>query len=124
MTKVLMVEDDSSIVKVITELLKSRGFIVLWAPNVERAGEILNSRGCEVVLCDYHLPDGTALDVKRLKESIPGMEDIPFIIMTAAAENEIVVAAAEKGVRHFLCKPVTRTLLVKTIAKAMASVRG
>lgn len=121
MTKVLLVEDDSGIVKVLTELLKGRGYNILWAPTVERARDILGSRGVDIIVCDFHLPDGTAIDVKKIRDELPGVTQTPFVIMTAAAESETVVLAAENGIKHFLCKPVTRSLLVKTMAKAMAN---
>ncbi|MEO8197423.1 MAG: sigma-54 dependent transcriptional regulator [Thermoanaerobaculia bacterium] len=58
----------------------------------------------EVVLLDYELPDGTALDLLPfLKESAP---DVPVLVLTGHREIDVAVASIKAGAEQFLTKPI------------------
>ncbi len=112
MKKKIMVLEDSLIVsKLLTSLLKTKGYEVAEFGSV---GEANNMRGkIDLALLDYQLPDGTGLEVARnLRKRVPGL---PMVILTARGGEVSEKEAHEAGIRAFLEKPVDSEKLIELI---------
>jgi DNA-binding NtrC family response regulator len=103
MDVILVVEDNSSLRKVLCQVLARDGFSVLDAESAEASHEILESHPVSCVLCDFKLPgaDGIAL-LKMVREAHP---HLPFVIMTAFGSVDIAVEAMKSGATDFISKP-------------------
>ena len=105
--EVVIVEDDTRIAEINSRFTKKvDGFEVLAiATTGEQALELLELVQPQLVLLDVYLPDiqGTDL-VKRIRELNPDMD---IIMITAAAEVEIVGQSLRNGVSDYIVKPVT-----------------
>ena len=87
MTKILLVEDDTSIVTTLTAFLKSEGFEVIWAPGQTTAMTKIENEVFELALIDISLSDGNGYAVcAALKSQKP---DVPVIFVTASADDYI-----------------------------------
>jgi two-component system response regulator VicR len=112
--KVLIIEDDSEIVEVI-----SLAFEIRW-PGVELASTHLGERGIDmvesenpdIVILDLGLPDISGFDV--LKE-IRAFSDVPILILTVRGEEADIVKGLEWGADDYMIKPFRQLELLSRI---------
>jgi DNA-binding NtrC family response regulator len=115
--KVLLVEDQEPLRLAVREYLNGRGFDVEQAGNCEEARRVFAETHPTVAVLDYHLPDGTALDLLRdFKRSDPF---VPLIILTAFGSIDLAVDAIKAGADQFLTKPVELSALAVVIQRAI-----
>ncbi len=114
MHKILIIEDEESIVKVLSKILKEKGFNVEVAKNKREAIKKLSSQNFDIILSDYRLPDGNGIEILeffREKDKIT-----PFIIITAYGSINGAVEALHKGASHYIPKPIDFDNLLKIIS--------
>lgn len=113
--KLLIVEDESNLARVISTEAKGAGWEVSHAGTGEEALVYLEER-FDVVLLDLNLPGMSGMDVYR---SISGEDNIPeIVILTGNAEVKIAVEAMKIGVYDYLQKPVPMERLFLVLEKA------
>jgi len=102
--KLLFVEDEEDLLKIISDALVKLGANFLTATNGVEALEILERESdIDAVITDINMPYMNGLDmIKNMKEK--GM-DMPIIIMSAHTETEYISKAKEFGVDEYLLKP-------------------
>ena len=111
---VLLVEDQSSMRRVVASMLAKMGFTdVVQAADGEEAFEVLRMRHVDLVLTDWVMPnlDGGAL-IRQIRDT-PSYEDLPVVVFSALSEPENVRAAKNAGSDAFLPKPFSREQLQK-----------
>ncbi|HSE22317.1 MAG TPA: sigma-54 dependent transcriptional regulator [Pyrinomonadaceae bacterium] len=102
--KILIVDDESGVRFGIRDFLEQQGFEVEEADSCSDAQHIFRTSRPDIVIADYMLPDGTALDlIPRLKEIDP---DIPLLVLTAHGSIDLAVRAIKEGAEQFLTKPL------------------
>ncbi|BDG06245.1 hybrid sensor histidine kinase/response regulator [Anaeromyxobacter oryzae] len=118
--RVLVVDDNASLVENLSEILEAAGYAVGGAGSCEAALR-LAAGGFDVALVDLKLPDGdgTAL-APRLKELSPDGE---VVLLTGFATLESAVAAVRAGACAYLVKPCATQELLVTVEQAMRQVR-
>lgn len=116
--RLLLVDDDPGLLKLLGMRLSSEGFSVTTAESGPEALRLLNRDTIDLVISDLRMDemDGMALfaEIQKLQ---PGM---PVIILTAHGSIPDAVAATQQGVFSFLTKPVDRDALYKAIDEALA----
>ncbi|MBI3294288.1 MAG: sigma-54-dependent Fis family transcriptional regulator [Deltaproteobacteria bacterium] len=115
--KILVLDDEENIRKILTAMLTSEGFSVLSARTVNDAREILRREPVQVVLSDLKLEreDGLALLRWVVAERLP----IPFIILTAHGTVDSAVDSLKMGAFDYLAKPFEKNELIRVIGKAV-----
>jgi two-component system, NtrC family, sensor histidine kinase HydH len=118
--RVLVVDDNASLVENLSEILEGAGYAVAGAGSCTAALR-LAAGGFDVALVDLKLPDGdgTAL-APRLKELSPDGE---VVLLTGFATLESAVAAVRAGACAYLVKPCATQELLVTVEQAMRQVR-
>src|SRR6476619_300594 len=102
--KVLVVDDESGVRFGIWDFLEQHGYEIEEAESCEDAQQIFRTSRPDIVIADYMLPDGTALDLlPRLKEIDP---DTPLLVLTAHGSIDLAVRAIKEGAEQFLTKPL------------------
>ncbi len=117
--KVLLVEDDAVDRMAFERFIKTERlpFDYVCADSVTEGHRVLNSQNFDVVLMDYSLGDGTALD---LFPKVP--EDVPIVIVTGTGHEEIAVQAMKSGASDYLIKDVDGNylkILAATVKNAL-----
>ncbi len=103
--KLLIVDDESDILEMLSSFLKQEGFRVRTAPGGYEAIEIFKSEPFDVVITDMRMPGIDGLTVMRRLKEID--EDIEVIILTAfAALDNVIEAFRHKGAFDYLTKPL------------------
>jgi FixJ family two-component response regulator len=121
-TIVLLVEDDASVRSSLSRLLTLSGYEVrafATAAELHDASLPLEKTAC--VLMDVYLPDGDGLELQRgLAERAP---NLPVILMTARATDELRARALRGGAAGFLAKPLEADALLTEIERVLATFR-
>ena len=102
MAKVLVVDDEASIVNIIAYNLKKEGYEVITAENGEDGLELALSENPDLVLLDIMMPKMEGYEVcRKLREK----SDVPIIMLTARADEVDKVIGLEMGADDYVTKP-------------------
>jgi Response regulator containing CheY-like receiver, AAA-type ATPase, and DNA-binding domains len=102
--RVLVVDDDASIRRLIVAALKRDGYLFSEAANGREALELMRSHRPAVVVLDLMMPIASGWDVLDERERDPALQRIPVILVSANRAPEIG-RAVDKGICAFLPKP-------------------
>ncbi len=115
---IVLVEDDRASATALSRLLGAAGYTVIAAASVREAREVVGRHGCDLLIADLGLPDGSGLDLLReLREIYGPQKGIALTGFTAAGD---VAACAEAGFSAYLSKPVRYAELELTIRRLLA----
>ena len=114
--RVLVVDDEPNLRKVLSATLKREGYDVATAPDGDAAIRELEDGGADVVVTDLVMPrrDGLSL----LREVLKTWPEIPVIVITAHGTVDSAVAALKMGAFDYITKPFEQEELKRVIAKA------
>lgn len=116
MIKILVIEDDITIVKNLSELLQREGFLTLCATNCKDAENIIEAEAFDLVLLDILLPDGNGFALcKRIKS----VTDCPVIFLTASSDEYSVVTGLDIGADDYIEKPYRPRELISRIKSVL-----
>ena len=115
MKRILAVDDEPHILKLVSFSLKSGGFEVLEASDGLSAIEVARAEQPDLILMDVMMPvlDGYEA-CRRLKES-PETKDIPVVMLTAKTQLTEQQTGLDSGAAHYICKPFTPKDLVAQV---------
>lgn len=118
MTKILLVEDDTSIIANLTSLLEGEGFQVSSASRQEDALKLIDDEKFDMALLDISLPDGSGYAVcSAIKVNAPGNPnaDTPVVFITAYDNETSAVTGLDMGADDYITKPFRPRELVSRI---------
>ena len=114
-SKILVVEDDSTVRNLITTTLKSNGYAYIAATTAEAAMAAAATGQPDIVFLDLGLPDLDGLEViKRIRS----WSQMPIIVISARSEDGDKVAALDAGADDYLTKPFSVTELLARLRVA------
>ena len=115
--RLLIVDDEPSMLDMLTLLFSNEGYTVETARSTEDARRVLSLGGLDLVLCDILMPDGNGLDLLReIKTSNPGA---PVIMMTAYTSTKTAIEAMKLGAFDYISKPFDVEELKIVVVKAL-----
>ncbi|HZJ71286.1 MAG TPA: response regulator, partial [Planctomycetota bacterium] len=117
--RVLVIDDDSEVRRVVQELLESAGFQVMSAPDGEQGLALLEGSMADAVLCDIFMPNKEGIETcTELRRRYPALR---VVAMSGASGATGYLRAAEKlGAVASLRKPFTGQELVAVVQGALA----
>jgi nitrogen regulation protein NR(I) len=116
MAKVLVVDDEANLRKVLATLLRRDGYDVTTAVDGEQALAEFQKNGADIVVTDMVMPKLGGLEL--LKAVNAANPDVPVIIITAHGTVDSAVEAIKLGAFDYITKPFEQTELSAVIAKA------
>lgn len=105
MIKVLVIEDETNIIRLVRDYLEQAGYRVLIASNAETGLHILRRELPEMLILDLGLPDQDGWDLTRLIRSDRQLEKIPIIMLTARVDESDRIIGLELGADDYITKP-------------------
>lgn len=117
-TKFLIVDDFSSMRRIIRNLLKDIGYAnAEESENGFVALNKLKQNTFNFVICDWNMPVMDGLSLLNAIRHDPELSHIPVLMVTAEAKKENIIAAAEAGANGYIVKPFTTFILAEKVAK-------
>ena len=125
MARILVVDDDREIVRLVKSYLERAGYNVLSAYNGEGALHILRREHPDLLVLDLMLPDRDGWDLTRLIRSDKNLADIPIIMLTARVDDSDKIVGLEIGADDYITKPFNpREVVARVRALLRRSQRG
>ena len=116
--RVLVVDDFSTMRKIIKNIIKQLGFEnIVEADDGTTAWETLNRDNIEFIVSDWNMPKMTGIELLRKVRASEEYADLPFLMVTAEAQQENIIEAVQAKVSHYIVKPFTPETLGQTIDK-------
>jgi two-component system response regulator AtoC len=114
--RILVVDDEEGVRKMIAVLLQKEGYQVSSAGGGEEALEVLGVGEVDLVLCDVRMPGVDGLQVlSRIRSSFP---EVMVIMMSAFGTVDLAVEAMKKGAYDYISKPFKPDEILLTLKKA------
>jgi CheY-like chemotaxis protein len=123
MPKVLIVDDGDDDRALLSFQLEKHGLSVHCASNGEEAAWMLSMLSPALIITDYAMPGMSGSELVRMIASMPHLKDVAVIMVSGAAEEEVVRAAEPIKVIAFLPKGTAWPVLRDIVDKCL-SVRG
>ena len=113
---ILVIEDETSLIRVLEPTLAATGATVRIAQSGARGLEHLSADAFDVVLCDLGLPD---IDGEDLIKAIRRDTDVPIIVLSARGAEDDRIKALDAGADDFVSKPFSAGELLARIRAAV-----
>ena len=107
-TKILVVDDMSTMRKIVTNVLRMSGFnkdLIQEAEDGEKAWSILESQPIDLIVSDWNMPNMTGIELLRKVRTNGLYKDLPFILLTAENEAGQIKEAISLKVDGYVMKP-------------------
>jgi two-component system alkaline phosphatase synthesis response regulator PhoP len=103
--RILVVDDDKEIVRLVRAYLEQAGFQVLIAYDGETALHTIRRDRPDLVVLDLMLPDRDGWDITRIIRGDSALTDLPIIMLTARVEDTDKIIGLELGADDYITKP-------------------
>ncbi len=120
MHKILLVEDEDTMRRLIGVLLRRKGFEVVEASGGEQGLELATQEQPDLILLDIMMPHVDGFETLRRLRANPETEDIPVIFLTAKSQVEDRVTGLHLGADDYIVKPADPDELAARIHAVLA----
>ncbi|MGD0267121.1 MAG: response regulator [Candidatus Methylomirabilota bacterium] len=118
--RVLVVEDHSMSLELVTELLQEEGNQVLAATSGEAGLRLAAAEGPDLILMDLQLPGMTGYEAIRRLKANPATAAIPVLALTGSAMRGDDLKVREAGADGYLTKPLDARAFRETLRRILA----
>lgn len=116
--KILIVDDFSTMRRIIKNLLRDLGFTnTVEADDGTTALPILQTGTIDFLVTDWNMPGMTGIELLRSVRADEKLKTIPVLMVTAEAKRDQIISAAQAGVNGYVVKPFTAVALKEKIEK-------
>ena len=124
--KVLVVDDMSTMRRIVKNVLKQIGFSdMVEAENGQDALNKLRAAGdFGLVVSDWNMPVMQGIDLLRAVRADAELKHLPFLMVTAEAQKENIIEAVQAGVSNYVVKPFTAEALQGKLEKIFAKTQS
>ncbi|MDX8380282.1 MAG: chemotaxis response regulator CheY [Gallionella sp.] len=123
-TKFLVVDDFSTMRRIVRNLLKELGFVnVQEAEDGVEALRKLRADTFDFVVSDWNMPNMTGIELLRLIRADPKLKGLPVLMVTAEAKRENIIEAAQAGASGYVVKPFTAATLDAKLKKIFQNMK-
>jgi two-component system, chemotaxis family, chemotaxis protein CheY len=120
---VLVVDDYKSMIRIVRGLLNQLGFFnVDEALDGPTALTLIRSKTYGLVLSDWNMQPMTGLELLKEVRADERTKTLPFVMVTAEAKAENVVAARQAGVNNYVIKPFTLAVLKQKLTTVLGEI--
>ncbi len=119
--RILVVEDEESLLKLESILLSSKGYNVTGVMDGKSALEEVMANRPDLVILDIMLPEMDGFEVcRRIKEN-PATSSIPVVMLTAKKNSQDVARGTEVGANAYLTKPFKSAKVIEVIEELLGN---
>jgi CheY-like chemotaxis protein len=122
--RILVVDDDKTTRKMLSLILKSKGYDVVTAENGMDGLQKLGLEQINLILTDMNMPYMDGIEFTKQVRANPDFSHIPIVMLTTEADEEEKQRAYKAGVDDYLVKPATAEQIVDSMKKIMKKIFG
>jgi len=116
--KVLVVDDFATMRRIVKNILVQLGYKnVIEADDGTTAIDILKGEKIDLIISDWNMPKMTGLDLLKNVRADPNLTKLPFIMVTAEAQQDNIILAVKAKVSQYIVKPFTAETMAEKIEK-------
>ena len=123
MTKVLIVDDEPFVIRMLRDKLQNAGISVVSAVNGKEAVGLAMTERPNLIIMDWMMPEMNGIDACKTIRTNPEHAGTPIIMLTARTD-QTESRALEMGAHDYLTKPVRLTALSARVKAALRRVRA
>lgn len=117
--KILVADDESHILHVVSLKLKNAGFRVVTARDGQEAYELAGHEMPDLIITDYHMPQMSGIEMCRKLKREPATANIPAIMLTARGYHLEPHDTEQSGILRMLSKPFSPRQLLQTVNEVL-----
>jgi two-component system alkaline phosphatase synthesis response regulator PhoP len=122
--RILVVDDDKQIVRLVQSYLERAGFLVLTAYDGETALHAIRRERPDLIILDLMLPNRDGWEITRLIRGEPGLASLPIIMLTARVEDTDKIVGLELGADDYIPKPFNPHEVVARVRAVLRRATG
>lgn len=122
--KILVVDDDKTTRKMVSLILKSKGYEVVTAENGMDGLQKLGLEQINLILTDMNMPYMDGIEFTKQVRANPETAHIPIVMLTTEADEEEKKKAFDAGVDDYLVKPASAEQIVDSMKKIIKKIFG
>mgnify|MGYP006289673771 CR=1 FL=1 len=116
--RILVVDDFATMRRIIKNILRQLGMNnVVEADDGTTGWEVLNKDNIDFIISDWNMPEMTGIELLRKVRASEEYADLPFLMVTAEAQQENIIEAVQAKVSNYIVKPFTPDTLEQKISK-------
>lgn len=115
--KILVVDDEPDILKVVTFILKKSGYDTFSAVDGKEALDMVKDKKPDLILLDLRLPVMDGNEVCRRIKSDDSLKTIPVLLLTASGADTVAQKTKTLGADDYIIKPFSKEALLKKVDK-------
>lgn len=116
--RILVVDDFSTMRRIIKNILRQLGFSnIVEADDGSTAWETLTKDKIDFIISDWNMPNMPGIELLRKVRSSEEFAALPFLMVTAEAQQENIIEAVQAKVSNYIVKPFTAETLGQKIDK-------
>jgi DNA-binding response OmpR family regulator len=119
MAKILIVDDDSSLLQMVSIILKRAGHESILSTEAEEGYNLALSDHPDLIIIDVMMPQVNGYQLCSALRKNADTKNLPVLILTALTETEHRERAEDAGADGFVTKPITSSELVLAINEAL-----
>lgn len=122
MAKILIVDDEPDVIRVVSRAVEGLGHVVVTARNGAQALDMLDRESADLVIVDLDLPQMNGLEVCKIIKRSKSIGHLPVMMMTAAYVSLVdAKRATSVGADEYLFKPFMTDTLIRNVQRLLAS---
>ena len=119
--RILIVDDFSTMRRIIKNILRQLDLNnVVEADDGTTAWEVLNKDHIDFIISDWNMPQMTGIELLRKVRASEDFGHLPFLMVTAVAQQSNIIEAAQARVSNYIVKPFTAETMKQKIDKIFA----
>lgn len=123
--KILIVDDFSTMRRIIKNLLRDLGFVnTQEVDDGSTALPMLKSGDFDFLVTDWNMPGMSGIELLKEVRADAKLAPLPVLMVTAEAKRDQIIEAAQAGVNGYVVKPFTAQVLKEKIEKIFERVEG
>lgn len=116
---ILVVDDDEFLRKMVGRILLEEHYQLIFASSGLEALSILRITLPDLILMDVMMPVLDGIETLRKIKAVPGLANIPVVMLTGRSEGAVVIESLKAGARDFIVKPFDRGKLMAKVSSVL-----
>lgn len=106
MSRILIADDDASILRLLTRFLSAQGHEVITAENGRQAVELALASNPDVIVLDVTMPEMNGVEACAILRNEPSVSVVPILMLSGQSDRESRLRGIAAGANDYLTKPV------------------